>query len=186
MLKKISKIIAGGIFFLGSEIMAEPLKNYKDALDFVKSVHNGGSDQTGLVGTLRDTIGNEEIPIQTRVYILNEIEENFTERYIELEIVINGGIQSLLEERERNRETLPEEYGQMNMEMKLAHVLWESQTEEFRGITLRSNYGANCLESICRILRRQKTNNKAFADALHQQMENVLKANNIEMGQFEP
>jgi hypothetical protein len=70
--------------------------------------------------------------------------------------------------------------------MKLAHVLWLSQTVDFLGNELKSDdYNTGCLGSIGRILRCQKNGNKPAADALHQKIRNALKAKDIEMSQFE-
>ena len=177
MFKKVSKIIVGGMFFLGSEIMAEPLRNYNDVVGLIVQISVEGFVNSDLAARIEETVNDEDTPLPIRVFILNELKE-------QEELNINNGIQYLLEQSVELK-GLPGEYANMNRDMKLAHMLWLSQTENCAGDELKEGWGASCLVSIGEILQeQQQPENKEAAEVLHRKIRKILKKNNIETNQF--
>ncbi|MDR2628568.1 MAG: hypothetical protein LBC30_01060 [Puniceicoccales bacterium] len=161
MFQKVSKMMAGGILFLGIEAMAEPLEDYDDIVAFANQIckEDSADVDPGLVATVvRGTVCATSIPIPMRVFILNRLDRILTleERLEGLQDVINGGIETLL--TQDGWEHLPTGYADMSREMKLAHMLWLSQTVSCESNELKNTYDTDCLKLICKILQQQQGN----------------------------
>ena len=177
--------MAGGMFFLGSEIVAEPLKDYDNILDFFNQIYEGDSVKSDLAARIQESVDDGNTPFQTRVYILYELDELLDpeEKQEGLQDTINDGIQNLLEQistsfaQNERLEGLPEGYNGMNLRMQFAHMLWLSQTVNCAGAELKENWDASCLQLIYEILQKQEQRqdgNEEAAEALYLEMKERL------------
>lgn len=192
MFGKVLGIIWCLILFSGGSMEAGDMSDsLKDMSSFISNIVNSSYNLKPTERTPEATTP-QRIHYVEGVYMLSGLLEYYMEKHPGLEMSVYSKLEtdidlSIKEILKRNYNCTKYSEYTPSEDVKLAHVLWLSQTINYKGEKLNSVYSGNCLWLIFNILKCQEdcSQQRAVAEAIGNDVRKVLKDCDIDVGQFE-